>query len=74
MKEDMTVAFSMYPTKLRAVADMGLPHAAQVPWFEPKLRRVGCLFIGWDEKNDKNLFVGISLTRGFLSLQFGFSV
>jgi len=41
VKEDMTVAFSMYPTsigELLAVADAGLLMPPKSTWFEPKLR------------------------------------
>ena len=39
--EDMTVAFSMYPTSIQelfAVADAGLLMPPKSTWFEPKLR------------------------------------
>ncbi|MEG2349304.1 MAG: DUF1015 domain-containing protein, partial [Hungatella sp.] len=41
VKEDMAVAFSMYPTsisELFAVADAGLLMPPKSTWFEPKLR------------------------------------
>ena len=41
VKEDMTVAFSMYPTSIKellAVADAGLLMPPKSTWFEPKLR------------------------------------
>ena len=41
VREDMTVAFSMYPTsieELLSVADAGLLMPPKSTWFEPKLR------------------------------------
>lgn len=41
VKEDMTVAFSMYPTSIQelfAVADAGMLMPPKSTWFEPKLR------------------------------------
>ena len=41
VKEDMTVAFSMYPTSIKEllnVADAGLLMPPKSTWFEPKLR------------------------------------
>jgi uncharacterized protein (DUF1015 family) len=41
VKEDMAVAFSMYPTSIQelfAVADAGMLMPPKSTWFEPKLR------------------------------------